>query len=96
MKRLSWALIVFFAVGLVSACRTPAEIAKNKDKTKVCRKIRRTGSKLTRLECPGEPPLGLGVYNREGWRHTNRGGMISQQQARGNAESGPAPAVFQQ
>ena len=50
-------------------------------------KIKRTGSRIARMECTGEPPLGLGVMNREAWRHANRGSQPGIQQ--GNPVLGP-------
>ena len=83
MKDLKYIIIGALAGASMAACSTTAQTttAEN-EKTKgmkVCREVKRTGSKLKRRECEGEPPLGLGVMNREAYRQANRGGHGNRQ-----------------
>ena len=79
--RYSRLLLVALAAVAVTACAT-TETTKDKNaqaknnKIKVCKKVRRTGSKMMRTECKGDAlPQNLGVIDREEYRHMNRGGL---------------------
>ncbi|MEL7369221.1 MAG: hypothetical protein AAFN74_09940 [Myxococcota bacterium] len=64
MKAFTSTLALVCAGAFVTACgTTQTTTAKNKPQIKRCEKVKRTGSRFAKLECHGEPPLGLGVMN---------------------------------
>ncbi|MEM7677591.1 MAG: hypothetical protein AAF449_16450 [Myxococcota bacterium] len=56
--------LALVCAGAFVGCSTTQTTAKNdKPVIKRCEKVKRTGSRFAKMECHGEPPLGLGVIN---------------------------------